>query len=413
MTQFLANKQVLLGVTGSIAAYKSADLVRRLREAGAVVRVAMTENAKRFITPLTMQAVSGNPVHDDLFDLAAEAAMGHIELARWADLILVAPATADFMARVTEGRADDLLTAVCLATRARVAVVPAMNQRMWHHTLTQQNLQALRQKNMLVLGPASGSQACGDVGMGRMLEPADIVEQVSALFATGALAGRSVIVTAGPTHEAIDPVRYIANYSSGKMGFALAQAAHEAGAHVTLITGPVHLPFPLHMKTIAVTSAAEMHEAVMNHIIGSDIFIAVAAVADYRAQSIAQQKLHKTQEHIMLQLERNPDIISTVASLPNKPFVIGFAAETENVIEQARAKRLRKNMDMIIANQVGAGRGMGADDNEVTVITAETETALPLMPKQKLARELIELIARKHNAVIPRVGAGSKVGTCA
>lgn len=404
MTPFLANKNILLGVTGSIAAYKSADLVRRLRDAGAVVRVAMTENAKRFITPLTMQAVSGHPVHDDLFDLTAEAAMGHIELARWADLILVAPATADFMARVSEGHADDLLTAVCLASRARVAIAPAMNQGMWHHTLTQHNLQVLQQKNIIVLGPASGGQACGDVGMGRMLEPTDIVEQASALFATGVLAGRKVVVTAGPTHEAIDPVRYIANYSSGKMGFALAQAAHEAGAQVTLITGPVQLPLPMHMLTIAVTSAAEMHAAVMQHIAESDIFMAVAAVADYRPHVVSSQKLHKTDERMTLQLERNIDIVSAVSQLPNKPFVVGFAAETENVIEQARAKRIRKNMDMIIANKVGDGCGMGTDDNAVTVITDESEVVLPLMSKQKLARELIELIARTEVVMSSELG---------
>ncbi len=398
MTQFLANKHILLGVTGSIAAYKSAELVRRLRDAGAVVRVAMTENAKRFITPLTMQAVSGNPVHDDLFDLNAEAAMGHIELARWADLILVAPATADFMARVSEGHADDLLTAVCLASRARVAIAPAMNQGMWHHTLTQTNLQALRQKSMIVLGPASGSQACGDIGMGRMLESTEIVEQVSALFATGALAGQKVVITAGPTHEAIDPVRYISNYSSGKMGYALAQAAHEAGAQVTLISGPVQLPLPMHMQVISVTSAAEMHEAVMKQMSDCDIFMAVAAVADYRPQTTSPQKLHKTDEHMTLQLERNIDIVSAVTNLPNKPFVVGFAAETENVVEQARAKRTRKKMDMIIANKVGDGCGMGTDDNEVTVITAEAETVLPLVAKQKIARELIELIVQEQKA---------------
>ena len=396
MTQFLVNKHILLGVTGSIAAYKSADLVRRLRDAGAVVRVAMTDNAKRFITPLTMQAVSGLPVHDDLFDLNAEAAMGHIELARWADLILVAPATADFMARVANGRADDLLASVCLASGARVAIAPAMNQGMWHDTVTQHNLQALQQKNIIVFGPDAGNQACGDVGMGRMLEPIHIVEQTSALFATGLLAGRNVVVTAGPTHEAIDPVRYIANHSSGKMGFALAQAAHEAGANVTLITGPVHLPLPMHMKTIAVTTAAEMHEAVMAQMTGCDIFMAVAAVADYRCVEVSEQKLHKTNEQMTLQLERNPDIVSAVANLPNKPFVVGFAAETENVIEQAHAKRKRKNIDMIIANQVGAGRGMGMDDNEVTVITDDAEIQLPLMTKQKLARELVEIVAKNN-----------------
>jgi len=399
MASSLANKHILLGVTGSIAAYKSADLVRRLRDAGAVVRVAMTEHAKQFITPLTMQAVSAHPVHDNLFDLNAEAAMGHIELARWADLILIAPATADCMARMAEGRADDLLTAVCLASRARVAIAPAMNQEMWHHTHTQKNLQVLHEKNIVVLGPAAGVQACGDIGLGRMLEPTDIVEQVGALFVTGALAGKKVIVTAGPTHEPIDPVRYIANQSSGKMGFALAQAAYEAGAQVTLITGPVALPLPLHMQTINVTTAMQMHEAVMQHVTECDLFIGVAAVADYRSDHIAEQKLHKTNDHMTLQLVRNPDIIGAVSQLTNRPFVVGFAAETENVLEQARAKRLRKGMDVIIANQIGAGRGMGANENEVTVITDTNEIALPEMNKQQLARELIEIISLSSQRV--------------
>ena len=263
MVRNLANKRILLGVTGSIAAYKSADLVRRLRDAGAIVRVAMTENAKRFITPLTMQAVSGFPVHDELFDLQAEAAMGHIELARWADVVLVAPATADFMARLAHGNADDLLTTLCLATRAPIAVAPAMNQGMWKHTLTQENLQVLQQKNIRILGPAEGSQACGDTGFGRMIEPVEIVEKVSDIFTTGAMAGLTVLVTAGPTHEAIDPVRFITNGSSGKMGYALAEAACEAGANVTLISGPTMLAAPARVEVIPVVTAQEMYEAVM------------------------------------------------------------------------------------------------------------------------------------------------------
>jgi len=397
MAQFLANKHILLGVTGSIAAYKSADLVRRLREAGAVVRVAMTENAKRFITPLTMQAVSGHPVHDELFDLQAEAAMGHIELARWADLVLIAPATADFMTRLAQGNADDLLTAVCLATSACVAIAPAMNQGMWKDTLTQQNLQALQKKNVSIWGPAEGSQACGEVGYGRMVEPNDIVSEVDALFANGALAGLNVLVTAGPTHEALDPVRYISNHSSGKMGFALAQAAREAGASVTLISGPVNLPQPSGMQYVGVTSAQEMFDAVMNQVTNCDLFFAVAAVADYRPVTVAMQKMHKTNETMTLSLERTPDIVAEVSKLTTKPYIVGFAAETENVLEQARAKRKRKNMDMIVANQVGANLGMGADDNEVTLLADNLEITIPRAAKTKVAREMIVIIANTFN----------------
>lgn len=393
MAQFLSNKRILLGVTGSIAAYKSADLVRRLREAGAHVRVAMTENAKRFITPLTMQAVSGFPVHEELFDLQAEAAMGHIELARWADMVLIAPASADFMARLARGNADDLLTTLCVATQAPIAVAPAMNQGMWKHGLTQENLFILKGKGVHIFGPGEGNQACGDVGPGRMIEPIEILSCLDAVFATGELAGLRVLVTAGPTHEAIDPVRYITNGSSGKMGYALATAAHEAGAKVTLVSGPVSLPKPSHFETIPVVSALEMHEAVMRKIADYDIFLAVAAVGDYRCQTIAQQKLHKHEAIVQLTLERNPDIAASVGQLPGRPFMVGFAAETENVIEQAKAKRQRKNMDMIIANRVGLGVGMGADDNEVTVISAKQETPLSPAPKRKLARQLITLIA--------------------
>lgn len=390
MTLFLRNKRILLGVTGSIAAYKSADLVRRLREAGAVVRVAMTENAKRFITPLTMQAVSGFPVHEALFDLQAEAAMGHIELARWADLVMVAPATADFMARLAHGQADDLLTTLCLATEAPIAIAPAMNQAMWKHTLTQDNLQALKQKNIHIFGPAAGSQACGDVGLGRMLEPVELVEKAAALFATEMLAGKRVIVTAGPTHEAIDPVRFITNGSSGKMGYALAEAASEAGAAVTLISGPVNLPVPRQVDLIAVKTAQEMYEAVMRKAADCDIFLAVAAVSDYRCETIAEQKIHKHEAETVLRLVRNPDIAAAVGQMANKPFLVGFAAETERVIEQAQAKRQRKNMDMIVANDVA--QGMGGDENAVTVISAGGMVNMPVMSKFMLARELIKMI---------------------
>lgn len=399
MSLFLTNKNILLGITGSIAAYKSADLVRRLREAGANVRVAMTENAKRFITPLTMQAVSGNPVHEDLFDLQAEAAMGHIELARWADVVLIAPATADFMAKLAQGIADDLLSTLCLATKAPIAIAPAMNQGMWKHTLTHAHLQALIDKNVNIFGPGEGNQACGDVGPGRMLEPNDIVTKLSAIFATGQLAGLKVLVTAGPTHEAIDPVRYITNGSSGKMGYALAEMAREAGADVTLVSGPVHIKPPAHIECIKVVTAMEMYETVMRIIPEYDIFLAVAAVGDYHCQEIAKQKIHKTSTVLQLTLEPNPDIVASVGQLSDKPFIVGFAAETEDVIQQAQAKRERKNMDVIIANQVAQGIGMHSDDNQVTIIDAHGQIALPKNAKLRLAKQIIEIIAQKYRQI--------------
>jgi phosphopantothenoylcysteine decarboxylase/phosphopantothenate--cysteine ligase len=397
MKQFLAGKHVLLGVTGSIAAYKGAELVRRLREVGAQVRVVMTENAKRFITPLTMQAVSGLPVHEELFDVEAEAAMGHIELARWADLILVAPASADCMARLTNGNASDLLTTLCLATKAPVMLAPAMNQGMWKHTATQANLQALILRGIKIVGPTAGSQACGDMGLGRMLEPVDIVTEAGTVFSSGALAGLRILITAGPTHEAIDPVRFISNGSSGKMGYALAQAAVEAGAQVKIISGPTALEKPVHMAVEAIVSAEEMYKAVMRQVTDYDIFIAAAAVSDYRVEKVASQKIHKTEGSTELTLIRTPDIVASVGQLTNKPFIVGFAAETEDLVSQAKAKRQRKNMNMIIANQVGDGQGMGSDDNAVTVITANDEINLPKAPKTKLARELIRIIATTFN----------------
>jgi phosphopantothenoylcysteine decarboxylase/phosphopantothenate--cysteine ligase len=397
LTKFLVNKQILLGVTGSIAAYKSADLVRRLREAGAFVRVAMTENAKRFITPLTMQAVSGHPVHDDLFDLQAEAAMGHIELSRWADLIIIAPASADFISRLAAGSGEDLLSAICLAAPSPILVAPAMNQGMWQSAFTQHNIQILKQKDIPILGPADGSQACGDVGLGRMLEPAEIVKQASDFFATGVLSGLKVVITAGPTREPIDPIRFMTNGSSGKMGYALAQAAYESGAHVCLISGPVNLTKPNNIDCTEVQTAEEMYQAVMRKIPECDIFLAVAAVSDYRSEVISTQKIPKTEAGLSLSLLRNKDIVADVGKLAKKPFIVGFAAETQNVIENAKAKRLRKNMDMIIANEVSANLGMNVDDNSVTVIDAQREISLPLMSKQKLARQLIQMISEQFN----------------
>jgi phosphopantothenoylcysteine decarboxylase / phosphopantothenate---cysteine ligase len=391
----LANKHIVLGVTGGIAAYKSADLVRRLREKGAIVRVVMTKNAQKFITPLTMQAVSGFPVHQDLFDLQAEAAMGHIELARWADVILVAPASADFVRRLREGAADDLLTTICLAAKSPIIIAPAMNQGMWNNIFTQHNIQILKEKDITIFGPQEGSQACGDVGFGRMMEPNEIVEKVINIFATGILSGVNVLITAGPTREAIDPVRYLTNGSSGKMGYALAEAAQEAGAAVTLVSGPVNLAAPARVEFISVVSAQQMFDAVMRKVNDCDIFLSVAAVSDYRPQTIAKQKLHKENSREELSLERTPDIAASVGQLSAKPFIVGFAAETENVLQNAQRKRQSKHMDIIIANQVGDNSGMNTDDNAVTLITDKDEIYFPLTAKTKLARELIKHIAKQ------------------
>jgi len=360
----LTNKRVLLGVTGGIAAYKSADLVRRLREAGADVRVIMTDAACEFITELTMQAVSGHPVHRRLLDTEAEMGMSHIQLARWADVILVAPASADFLARLAQGRGDDLLTTVCLASGAPLAVAPAMNQQMWRNAATQANVATLRQRGVHVFGPGEGSQACGDTGPGRMLEPNVLVDLTTALFDHGALDGLHVVVTAGPTWEALDPVRGLTNKSSGKMGYAIAQAAIEAGARVTLVSGPVALAAPERVTFVSVVSAQEMHDAVHKRIDDADIFIGVAAVADYRPVRVAAAKIKKTAEHLTLELVRNPDILASVAALPRAPFTVGFAAETEYLEAAARAKLAAKNVDLICANLVaGTEGGFGADEN--------------------------------------------------
>jgi len=399
VTLSLAQKRILLGVTGGIAAYKSADVVRRLREADAQVQVVMTKNAQQFITPLTLQAVSGQPIRDNLFDPAAEAAMGHIELARWADLILIAPASADFISRLASGRANDLLTTLCLATQAPIAVAPAMNQVMWQNTLTQKNLQVLRKQHIHILGPAQGSQACGDFGLGRMLESLDIVKAAAELFKTGAMAGLRVLITAGPTHEAIDPVRYLTNASSGKMGYALAEAAVEAGAQVSLISGPVNLNSPLltqesMVKINRVVTAQEMLEAVLYQVDDCDIFLGVAAVADYRCKQIASQKIHKEAATLKLELESTPDVLAEVARRKKKPFIVGFAAETENLLITAKEKQMRKGMDVIIANRVGKGLGFNSDDNAVTVLWRDQSKSFSRTSKSKLARHLVALIAK-------------------
>ncbi len=392
----LANRQILLGITGGIAAYKSAELVRRLRDTGATVRVVMTPAACEFITPLTLQALSGQPVHLDLLDPAAEAAMGHIELARWADLVLVAPASADFMARVSAGIADDLLSTLCLATRAPLLFAPAMNQAMWSNAATQQNLRTLATRGVRFAGPAEGAQACGDTGPGRMLEVPDLVTAAVSVFGSGALAGVRVMITAGPTREAIDPVRYISNHSSGKMGFALAAAAAEAGAEVTLVAGPVALPTPSGVCRVDVQTAEQMHAAVMARVALCEVFIGCAAVADYRPAEVAPQKIKKTGETLSLQLVRNPDIISEVAASHPRPFTVGFAAETNDVLLHARQKLERKGLDLVIANDVSRNDiGFGSDRNEVRIVFAEGESEPFLGSKRAVAQALVEDITHR------------------
>ena len=392
----LAHKRIVLGVSGGIAAYKSAELVRRLRDAGAEVQVVMTAAAQEFITPLTLQALSGNPVHTDLLDPAAEAAMGHIELARWADLILVAPASADCIARLAQGIANDLLTTLWLASKAKQAVAPAMNQQMWAAPALQENVSVLRQRGVAVFGPASGSQACGDVGEGRMLEAVELADRCADQFESGLLTGRHVVITAGPTREALDPVRYLSNHSSGKMGFALAQACLDAGARVTLIAGPVSLPTPDRVRRVDVVSAVQMLEATQEAVATADVFIATAAVADYRPVSAAGQKIKKTADTLTLELVRNPDIVATVAALEKKPFVVGFAAETEKVVAHARDKLARKGLDMIACNDVARSDiGFQSDDNALTVIWAGGEAVLDKAAKPVIARQLVALVAQR------------------
>jgi phosphopantothenoylcysteine decarboxylase/phosphopantothenate--cysteine ligase len=391
----LANKRIVLGVTGGIAAYKSADLVRRLRDAGAEVRVVMSRGAMAFITPLTFQAVSGNPVHTDLLDEKAEAGMGHIELARWADQVLVAPATANFMARLAHGMAEDLLSTLCLATSAPLVIAPAMNQQMWSNVATQANRDLLMERGIRLIGPASGSQACGETGPGRMVEPAELVEAL-APAQLPSLAGRHVVVTAGPTYEDIDPVRFIGNRSSGRMGFAIAGAAIEAGAKVSLVAGPVRLATPAGVERRDVRSALEMRDVALELAAIADVFISVAAVADYRPARPAAQKIKKGLPKQKIELISNPDIVAEVAKMPERPFTVGFAAETENLREHALEKLSRKRLDMIAANQVGIeGTGFESDANQILLITPDGEQNLGKGSKQKLARLLIEAVAAR------------------
>ncbi len=392
----LFNRNVLVGVSGGIAAYKSAELVRQLRQLGATVRVIMTRGAREFITELTLQALSGNQVHTELLDTEAELGMSHIELARWADVLVVAPATADLLARLAAGRADDLLTTVALATAAPLLLAPAMNQQMWRDQATAANVATLAARGHTLVGPASGEQACGDVGPGRMEEPAAIAAAVARLFESGLLAGQRVVITAGPTREALDPVRFISNHSSGKMGYALAQAAIDAGAQTTLVSGPVHLPAPDHARVVKVESAAEMLEQCLLLLTDCDIFIACAAVADYRPAAVEQQKIKKGAEQISLMLVRNPDIVATIAASETRPFVVGFAAETQELLTHAREKMSRKGLDMIIANDVSdRSIGFNSDNNQATVLWADGEQPLPLGSKAAMARQIIALIARQ------------------
>ena len=389
----MQGKRILLGVTGGIAAYKSPDLVRRLRDRGAEVQVVMTGGAREFVTPTTFQAVSGRTVRSDLWDAAAEAAMGHIELARWADAVLIAPASADFLARLATGQANDLLSTLCLATEAPIAVAPAMNHVMWANAATRTNVATLAQRGVQVFGPAESDQACGEIGEGRMLEPVDLAERVLALLpASGALAGRRVLITAGPTRERIDPVRFVSNRSSGKMGFAVAQAAREAGATVVLVAGPVSLPTPAGVARIDVESAADMLAAVLRELPGTDIFISTAAVADYRPARAAEQKIKKTAESLELAMERTADVLATVAARADRPYAVGFAAETESVEQNARTKLMKKNLDMIAANEVGHDKAFDCDDNQLIVLSRNGRHELPRAGKLTLARGLIALI---------------------
>jgi phosphopantothenoylcysteine decarboxylase/phosphopantothenate--cysteine ligase len=391
----MQGKRILLGVTGGIAAYKSPDLVRRLRERGAEVQVVMTRAACEFVTPMTFQAVSGQPVRTDLWDSAAEAAMGHIELARWAQLVVVAPATAGFLARLATGQGDDLLSTLCLATEAPIAVAPAMNRLMWANPATRANVETLAQRGISILGPASGDQACGEVGPGRMLEPQDIADRAAVLMEPrGPLRGRRVLITAGPTRERIDPVRFISNRSSGKMGFAVAQAAREAGAEVVLVSGPVALPTPPGVRRIDIESAADMLSAVLEEVGRADIFISTAAVADYKPARPMDQKIKKASESMDLEMERTTDILATVAARPERPFVVGFAAETESVEPNARGKLLKKNLDMIAANEVGHDKAFDCEDNELVVLSRTARHDLGKASKSVLARRLVALIAQ-------------------
>ena len=399
----LASMNIVLGITGGIAAYKTPDLVRRLRARGADVQIVMTASAEEFVTETALQAVSGRPVRSNLWDKEAEASMSHIELARWADVVLIAPATAEIMARLASGAAADLLTTLCLATEAPIAIAPAMNHVMWSNPAVQSNRATLEERGIRILGPDHGSQACGETGAGRMLDPEAIAEivcgpELAAESIEGLLAGTSVVVTAGPTREPIDPVRYITNRSSGKMGYAMAAAAAAQGATVTLISGPVSLPKPAGVDVIGVTTAEEMYTATHEHVGEADIFIAAAAVSDYRPAEAATQKIKKNSETMKLDLVRSEDILASVAALNVAPFTVGFAAETDKVREYALGKLENKKLDMIVANRVGDDCGFDADDNQVDVFWRGGEKGFPSTAKTELANQLVEIIAERFEA---------------
>ncbi|PJC85340.1 bifunctional phosphopantothenoylcysteine decarboxylase/phosphopantothenate--cysteine ligase CoaBC [Vibrio sp. HA2012] len=401
--QTLTGKHILLGISGGIAAYKCAELTRRLIERGAEVHVVMTEAAKEFITPLTMQAISGNPVAESLLDPRAEASMSHIELAKWADIVLLAPATADLIARIAAGMGNDLVSTAVLATDAPIAVAPAMNQQMYQNMATQENIATLKRRGMHIWGPDSGEQACGDIGPGRMLQPMDLVERCEAFFRgqhlPKLLKGKSLLLTAGPTREALDPVRYITNHSSGKMGYALAQAAAAMGAEVTLISGPVALQAPAGIKVIPIETAQQMYLEVMSRVTDNDIFIGCAAVADYRPDTVAEHKIKKTTDNdtITIHMIKNPDIIASVAALKtDRPFSVGFAAETQNVEQYALSKLERKNLDMICANNVSvSGQGFNSNDNALTLYWKDGKKSLPLDSKLALSREILTAVSKR------------------
>ncbi len=402
----MAKQNIILGVTGGIAAYKAPELVRRLRDRGASVQVVMTESAAQFVTETALQAVSGLPVRQSLWDKKAEAAMGHIELARWADLVLIAPATAEFMARIAAGAASDLLTTLCLATKAPIVIAPAMNHVMWSNPAVQANRELLEERGVRLLGPEEGDQACGETGVGRMMQPDDIVTAIGPVAAVSVtssvtLEGKTVMVTAGPTREAIDPVRYITNRSSGKMGYAIARAARDAGAKVILISGPVGLDEPAGIKRVCIETAEQMFATTHEHVQGIDIFIAVAAVSDYRPKNQQQNKIKKTKSAMQLDLVKSRDTLASIARLVDGPFTVGFAAETEQVREYALGKLDNKKLDMIVANKVGSDCGFDTEDNAVEVFWRGGEQSFPTMAKSELARHLIQLIAERY------VGSGS------
>ena len=390
----LSNKNVLLGISGSIAAYKSAELIRRLQDFGATVRVVMTKSSMEFITPLTMQALSKNPVHTELLDEASESAMSHIELARWADFLIAAPASANLIAKLTHGRSDNLLTAICLATSSDILLAPAMNQQMWLNTATQENIAILRSRGYCISTPEDGDQACGETGPGRMAEPGQIISLTNTLFQSGLLAGTNMLITAGPTREPLDPVRYLTNHSSGKMGFALAEAACSAGAKVTLVTGPVNLQTPRYVARYDVETAQDMLKACLEHATSADIFIGCAAVSDYRPKYRNPEKIKKSGELLKLELVRNPDVLSHIAGKFEQIFCLGFAAETHHVLENARQKLLTKKLGLIVANDVSNPEiGFDSDLNEVSLIWHTGEEKLPQASKTVIAKQIIDRLA--------------------